>query len=194
MSKAKQPVSINGIEFDALIEENRTFEATVPEYSVENGFVISDSIILNAEKLDMTLFVTDTPVTWSRHAEQGRTEKVVSQLEALYYSKSVVTIVTTDRVFTNMAITAMSLRKTLEVGYAREIPISFQKIRVTSSRTTSIPDSYGKSGATGENAGSANTTTGTVAGSDGSDNTAESSGNRSSIIYGLADKVGMFEE
>lgn len=158
MAKAKQPVSINGIEFDALIDESRTLEATAPEYSVEDGFAISDAIILNAEKLDMTLFVTDTPVTWSSHAEQGRTEKVVSQLEALYYNKTPVTIVTTDRVFTNMAIVSMNLRKTIEVGYAREIPISFQKIRVTVSRTASIPASYGKSGATMTNVGTASTT------------------------------------
>ena len=36
MARAKQPVSINGIEFDALIDESRTLEATVPEYSVES--------------------------------------------------------------------------------------------------------------------------------------------------------------
>lgn len=61
MARAKQPVSINGIEFDALIDESRTLEATVPEYSVESGFSVSDAIILSPEKLDMTLFVTNTP-------------------------------------------------------------------------------------------------------------------------------------
>ena len=47
MARAKQPVSINGIEFDALIDESRTLEATVPEYSVESGFSVSDAIILS---------------------------------------------------------------------------------------------------------------------------------------------------
>lgn len=71
MSKAKQPVSVAGIEFDALISETRTYEATVPEYAVETGFVVSDDIILGSEKLDMTLYLTDTPVTWRSHAGQG---------------------------------------------------------------------------------------------------------------------------
>ena len=52
MGKATQPVSINGLEFDALIDESRTLEATVPEYSVESGFSVSDSVILNPEKVE----------------------------------------------------------------------------------------------------------------------------------------------
>ena len=63
MARAKQPVSVNGIEFDALISQTDTLEATVPEYTVEDGFVVSDAIILNPEKLDMVLYITDTPVT-----------------------------------------------------------------------------------------------------------------------------------
>ena len=47
MARAKQPVSVNGIEFDALIDQTDTLEATVPEYTVEDGFVVSDAIILN---------------------------------------------------------------------------------------------------------------------------------------------------
>lgn len=83
MAKATQPVSINGLEFDALISESRTLEATVPEYSVETGFSVSDSIILSPEKMEMTLFVTNTPVTWyQRHgASQNRMDSVVKQLE-----------------------------------------------------------------------------------------------------------------
>ena len=82
MARAKQPVSVNGIEFDALIDQTDTLEATVPEYTVEDGFVVSDAIILNPEKLDMTLYITDTPVTWySRHGSgQDRVESIVKQL------------------------------------------------------------------------------------------------------------------
>ena len=88
MGKATQPVSINGLEFDALIDESRTLEATVPEYSVESGFSVSDSVILNPEKLSMTLFVTNTPVTWyCRHgASPTRVDNVVKQLEELYFA------------------------------------------------------------------------------------------------------------
>ena len=124
MGKATQPVSINGLEFDALIDESRTLEATVPEYSVESGFSVSDSVILNPEKLSMTLFVTNTPVTWYRRhgASPTRVDNVVKQLEELYFAKEPVTIVTSDATYTSMAIESITISKSLEIGYARQIP------------------------------------------------------------------------
>ena len=205
MGKATQPVSINGLEFDALIDESRTLEATVPEYSVESGFSVSDSVILNPEKLSMTLFVTNTPVTWYRRhgASPTRVDNVVKQLEELYFAKEPVTIVTSDATYTSMAIESITISKSLEIGYARQIPISFKKIRVTTGKTTTIPDSYGKSGATAASAGTASTSTGSSGGgsgsgagsgggSSGAGGSSGSNGNsKSSILYNAASSIGL---
>ena len=205
MGKATQPVSINGLEFDALIDESRTLEATVPEYSVESGFSVSDSVILNPEKLSMTLFVTNTPVTWYRRhgASPTREDNVVKQLEELYFAKEPVTIVTSDATYTSMAIESITISKSLEIGYARQIPISFKKIRVTTAKTTTIPDSYGKSGATAASAGTASTSTGSSGGGSGSGSgsgggssgaggSSGSNGNsKSSILYNAASSIGL---
>lgn len=196
MAKAKQPVSINGIEFDALIDQDVGFTATVPEYPVENGFSVSDAILLSAETLTMTLYLTNTPVTWyQRHGnDPGRVERVVKQLEELYFSKTPVTVVTSDETFTNMGITALNIRKSVEVGYAREIPISFKKIRTTQATTTVIPASYGKAGATGAQAGSANTTNGSTAGDSSSGSGSGSSDNsKASILYSAAKGIGLIQ-
>ena len=205
MGKATQPVSINGLEFDALIDESRTLEATVPEYSVESGFSVSDSVILNPEKLSMTLFVTNTPVTWYRRhgASPTRVDNVVKQLEELYFAKEPVTIVTSDATYTSMAIESITISKSLEIGYARQIPISFKKIRVTTAKTTTIPDSYGKSGAPAASAGTASTSTGSSGGGSGSGSgsgggssgaggSSGSNGNsKSSILYNAASSIGL---
>ena len=205
MGKATQPVSINGLEFDALIDESRTLEATVPEYSVESGFSVSDSVILNPEKLSMTLFVTNTPVTWYRRhgASPTRVDNVVKQLEELYFAKEPVTIVTSDATYTSMAIESITISKSLEIGYARQIPISFKKIRVTTAKTPTIPDSYGKSGATAASAGTASTSTGSSGGGSGSGSgsgggssgaggSSGSNGNsKSSILYNAASSIGL---
>lgn len=205
MGKATQPVSINGLEFDALIDESRTLEATVPEYSVESGFSVSDSVILNPEKLSMTLFATNTPVTWYRRhgASPTRVDNVVKQLEELYFAKEPVTIVTSDATYTSMAIESITISKSLEIGYARQIPISFKKIRVTTAKTTTIPDSYGKSGATAASAGTASTSTGSSGGgsgsgtgsgggSSGAGGSSGSNGNsKSSILYNAASSIGL---
>lgn len=205
MGKATQPVSINGLEFDALIDESRTLEATVPEYSVESGFSVSDSVILSPEKLSMTLFVTNTPVTWYRRhgASPTRVDSVVKQLEELYFAKEPVTIVTSDATYTSMAIESLTISKSLETGYARQIPISFKKIRVTTAKTATIPDSYGKSGVTAASAGTASTSTGSSGGgsgsgtgsgggSSGAGGSSGSNGNsKSSILYNAASSIGL---
>ena len=205
MARAKQPVSVNGIEFDALISQTDTLEATVPEYTVEDGFVVSDAIILNPEKLDMVLYITDTPVTWYSHhgSGQDRVETIVKQLQELYFTAEPTTVVTSAKSYTNMAIESLSIAKSLEIGYAREVSISFKKIRVTSAKTTTIPDSYGKSGTTQASAGTASTSSGSSGGSSGSgsgsgggssgsgSNSGSSGGSKSSILYSAANSIGL---
>lgn len=191
MAKAKQPVSIDGIEFDALLDQSRDYEADVPEYPTEKGFSVSDTIVLKAETISMTLYVTDTPVTWKNRfgSGGGRVESVIKRLEQLYFSKKVFTVVTSDAVFDNMVLTSMSIAKSSDVGYAREIPISLKKIIVTESNTVTIPDSYGKSGTSGASAGSANTTTATNSSASNSSNSSEQKSG--SILYNAASSFGL---
>ena len=160
MARAKQPVSIGGITFDALIDEDQPFEADAPAYPVEDGFEVSDSIILKQRTLSMTLYLTNTPVTWRglHGANPARVQEVIERLKDLYFKKEPVTIITNDETFQNMAITSFTLTKSTDMGTSREIPISFRQIEVVNAKTTTIPDSYGKSGETGENVGAANTT------------------------------------
>lgn len=185
--RPKQPVSINGVEFDALIDQSTSYSAKVPEYPTEKGFNVTDTIILENDNLSMTLYVTDTPVTWKNRfgGGFGRVEQVVKQLESLFLSREPVTIITSDAVYNEMAITSYSISKSADVGYAREIPISFQKIIRTESKTVSIPDSYGKSGDTGASAGTANTTTAS------SDSNGKSSDKGGSILYNAGKSVGL---
>lgn len=103
-------------------------------------------------------------------------------------------MVTSDAVFDSMAITSISFSKSADVGYAREIPISLKKIIVTESSTTSIPDSYGKSGTTGASAGTANTTAGNSGGSGnggGGKSSNSESGKNGSILYNAANSLGI---
>jgi len=191
-------VSIDGIEFDALLDQSRDYEADVPEYPTEKGFSVSDTIVLKAETISMTLYVTDTPVTWKNRfgSGGGRVESVIKRLEQLYFAKKVFTVVTSDAVYDNMVLTSMSIAKSSDVGYAREIPISLKKIIVTESSTVTIPDSYGKSGTTGASAGSANTTNannGSASGN-GSNNGGSNSGSEQkggSILYNAASNFGL---
>lgn len=102
------------------------------------------------------------PLTWyGRHgAGQGRVEQVCKQLEELFYAAEPATIVTSECTYSSMAIKNLTFSKSLDAVYAIEIPIFFGKLRITQAATTSIPDSYGKSGTNNAQAGTANATSG----------------------------------
>lgn len=197
MARAKQPVSVDDIEFDALIDSEEGYEADVPEYPTEKGFSVSDTIVLKADTLNMTLYVTDTPVTWRERTGSGpgKTEGVVRRLKDLYFAKKILEVTTTDCVYSNMVITSMNIKKSVEVGYAREIPIAFKEIEVTETATAEIPASYGKSGKTAKAAGKASTTAASTAGSGSSGGSSasgsSSSSSRGSVLYNAASSFGL---
>ena len=204
MPRATQPVSINGIEFDALISQEQTLTAKAPEYTVEDGFPVSDNVSLDSEPLNMVLYLTNTPVTWyNRHGSSpSRVAQVEKQLKELYFAKEPVTVVTSDDVFTDMVITSVGFKKSRETGFDREIPIAFKKVRITKARTATIPESYGRGGATGASAGTANTSAGSSGSGSGSSGGGSGSGSGSggsnqngnrkgSILYGAASSMGL---
>ena len=192
-----QPVSVAGIEFPAMLDETQTFTSDIPEYPVETGFVISDNITLQPMELPLTLLLSDTPLTW-----RGRVRSMSeaeSMLKELYFSKTPFTVVTPSGTFESMGITSMQIKRSSENGYNKEVSLSLKQINVTATKTASIPDSYGKSGATGANAGTASTSAGSTStgggssgggsgGSGGSSSGKQSSG---SILYNVASSAGL---
>ena len=184
MARAKQPVSVADIEFDALIDSEEGYEADVPEYPTEKGFSVSDTIVLKADTLNMTLYVTDTPVTWRERTGSGpgKTEGVVRRLKDLYFAKKILEVTTTDCVYSNMVITSMNIKKSV-------------KIEVTETATAEIPASYGKSGKTAKAAGKASKTAASTAGSSSSGGSSasgsSSSSSRGSVLYNAASSFGL---
>ena len=113
----------------------------------------------------------------------------------MYFAKKILEVTTTDCVYSNMVITSMNIKKSVEVGYAREIPIAFKKIEVTETATAEIPASYGKSGKTAKAAGKASTTAASTAGSGSSGGSSasgsSSSSSRGSVLYNAASSFGL---
>lgn len=195
-----QPVSVAGIEFPAMLDETQTYTSDIPEYPVETGFVISDNITLQPMELPLTLLLSDTPLTW-----RGRVRSMSeaeSMLKELYFSRTPFTVVTPSGTFESMGITSMQIKRSSENGYNKEVSLSLKQINVTATKTAAIPDSYGKSGATGANAGTASTSAGSTStgggssggGSGGSGSSSgSSSGKQSSgsILYNVASSAGL---
>lgn len=165
----RQPVSIDGIEFDALIDSQEEYTATVPSYPVDSGASVSDNVSLDPMELTLTLYLTATPVTWSvRHGTgKDRLESVCNQLIEKYKERDFLEVVTMDKTYSNMVIKSIQFKKSEEIGIAREVPITLVQVTTTSSQAVDIPSKSGKSGATKKNTGKANTGSASVSGSAG---------------------------
>lgn len=201
--KILTPVSVAGIEFDALIEENKTLSASIPAYPVEDGFPISDTIILEPLCIQMTLYVSNTPVTWLyRHgSSKDRVRQICDRIEKLWLERQLVKIVTNDAIYTDMGLTSISFKKSREIGYAREISLSAQKIRVTEQKAVEIPSYLMKSGETQANAGAAsvsassaktagNGTLGSSSKGNSNNKSSDQAKKSQSILYGVASGMG----
>lgn len=73
-----QPVNIGGIECDALIHHELAMEAEIPDYPVEEGYSVQDTMILKPRTLSLTVIVTNTPITFRSHASPGRVQEVAA--------------------------------------------------------------------------------------------------------------------
>lgn len=206
----KKPVSVWGIEFDALIDETKTMTSTIPEYPVESGFSVSDTIINDPIQVQMTLFLSNTPVTWLyRHGSSSdRVKRVCEMIEQKWFEKKLTKIVTSDTTYTNMGLTSISIKKSSDIGYAREISISAKKVRQTKRKTVKIPKYVLKAGESMADAGKASASKSSAKSSSGaSSSSSTSSGGGSSksssgssnssnskksasILYGAANKMG----
>lgn len=174
-----QPVSIGGIEFDALISSEESYNAEVPIYPVDSGFSVSDNVAIEALEITLVLVLSSTPVTWlaSHGSGEERIRTVCDQLLEEYKEREPLTLVTRDKTFENMVIKSISISKSDEALLSREVQVTLSQITVTSSAEAEVPAKLAKSGTTKSNAGSASTTrgSGSSSGSSGSSGSRRSS-------------------
>lgn len=191
---------VAGIEFDALIEDSEEYSATTPNYPVDSGYSVTDNIAMDPIKLKLTLYVTATPVTFlsSHGSGRQRVESICDRLIAVFEKRELVNVTTPRKSYSNMAISSISIRTTAQAGYAREIPIEFTQVTVTSAKTVTVPEEYARSGTSMEASGNATTTTvgdtSTTASERQNGNTSQKSQSSSSagstMLYSLASGLG----
>ena len=195
-----EPTIVAGIEFDALIDKSEDYSATVPQYPVDSGYSVSDNVALEPLSLKLTLYVTATPVTWLNKHGTGmqRVENICNQLLNVYKARSMISITTPSKSYSNMIIKSIRIQDTTTQGYAKEIPVEFVQVTDTSAKTVTVPAEYERAGSTMESAGAASTTkasnTATTAadrqnGSASSD-TVSASQNGSTLLYDRANGLG----
>lgn len=187
MKKPKNPVSVGGVKFDVLMNESIERSAEVPQYPVEDGYSVSDSILLSPLTISITALISNMPVSW-QHKFQGQTHRTkteVNKLIELYEKKTLVTYYNRKKAYSNMAITSLSVPRTEEMTECVEISLTLQEVIVTKPKVVDIDESYMRSGTTGTYAGTASTTSST----DDQSTSEQESTEKCSILYGLGSAV-----
>lgn len=181
MKKLKTPVTVGNVKFDVLMNESIERSAEVPQYPVEDGYEVSDAILISPLTISITALISNMPVTWKNtfKGQSHRTKTEVNKLIKLYEKKTPVSYYNRQKRYKNMAITSLSIPKTEEMTECVEISLTLQEVKVTKPKVVDIDASYMRSGTTGTYAGTAATTT-----TDENDST-----EKSSALYGLGSAV-----
>lgn len=200
--KATRPTSIGGIEFDALISSNETMSADVPDYPVEEGYSVTDTIVTKPKELSMTLYLSDNPVTWYNRlgSGPGRVQMVEEQLRNLFAERKLLTVLTSTDKYQNMCLTSVGIEKTKENGSSRGISISMKQVSITGSQTAGVPDTYGLGGASMDSAGTAGTSAASPGAGEGQSSSGDGKGSggnsqskrKASLLYNAASSMGIF--
>lgn len=138
------PVSVGGVQFDALLDIIEKYDANVPTLKTDRGYDNSDDIIPNLMKVDMKLFVTPTPVTWKNIPSHfGRNPKeVVDALKELMNERKPVFVTTVKKNYSNMMIQKVTVNKTADIGYALEVDISLVQLTRAPYSHYAMPGNY----------------------------------------------------
>lgn len=159
--------TIGFLEVDCVDQETHEWSRDVTTNPVENGPPIADHIIIQPDKITIAAFVSNAPIlgfldgvsnllTDGLTAED-RTQKAFSTLEQLAKSKSLVTIYTRYKQYTNMVITNISIPRRPDDGDAINFTIEAIRVNLVSTSKTTLPESAGMY-KTGPNAGKSNAT------------------------------------
>ena len=197
--KAMRPASLDGILFDALLSQDEQYSAQVPDYPVESGYNVHDSVLPESLTIKTTLYLSNTPVTWKSRIGRSNTrvQFVEEHLREIFWNREPVTYEVSDKRWTKMCITSLTISKTEEDGYARKIPIELKQVEVTATKTGVVPESYVRGGKTEASGGTASTRASTgVSGGTSKSSTAEQkteSKKKASILYSAGKGLGLIK-
>ena len=137
---AKQPASLGGFEFDAIIKRSETMTSDVPEYATEEGYSITDNICLKPRELEIEAIITNSPVTWAEQhaASSSRVETMIEELRQLWLKKTPVQFTAAGDSYENMCITSITAPRTVEDGSSTRLTIKLKQASINSTDMANI--------------------------------------------------------
>ena len=125
------------ITFDILVNERHAFNNDVSVHDIENGSELTDHIRNQLEQGSFTGLITNFSVK-TGFIRTNRGQDAFDLIYELWQKKTLVTITTVMKTYTNMAITSIGIARSEGTGDAIVLDISFRKVNQVRLRTTVI--------------------------------------------------------
>ena len=125
--------------FDATLNESADDEWDVTQFPVETGLDITDHIQAKPCKMTLEGILTDTPLDDPLSMPVGRSKRAYEALVALARRKQSLVVVCGFRLFQNMVITAISLKRAPGDGDSLSPSVTLQEVRYVTSMSVPIP-------------------------------------------------------
>lgn len=142
---------------DTVDDEVHDWANDVSNYPVEGETDISDNIKQRPDRLSVTCFVSNTPISGlidnvTNFADRflngrKRTADVYNQLMALRKLRIPVTVTTRYRVYENVGIENVTIRRAPDDGDALIFDVAFKEMNIVSTQMGKVPEGIGKPGA-----------------------------------------------
>ena len=127
-SSTRRQGRIGAIALDATISETHSATSQVTTQPVEEGANISDHIINDPLEVEITGFITNSPVLTSSTNFRDAAQAAFDELFFIREQKQLVVVVTYYKVYDNMAITSINIPRTLRVGQAINFTIRMRSV------------------------------------------------------------------
>jgi hypothetical protein len=136
------PSQIGVLTLDVTVEESHDFSADVTEFPIEGGAVITDHVRLRPRQLNITGFVTDTPlVSVGLSLGRSRAASAFFTLETMWQMRIPFVVVSQLRIYRSMVIEKLSVPKARE--QALRFSCTMKQIQIVYAQTTMVPEMTG---------------------------------------------------
>ena len=126
---------VGSLEIEATLSEQHNMTATVSKFPVEGGSIVSDHIVNDPEKVTLECFISNTPIG----QDPGNfSQDAFDQLKKLWEARELLDIVTQYKVYTDMAITDISVPLNNKTGQAIQFTIDLLKIKKVAATTVTV--------------------------------------------------------
>jgi hypothetical protein len=137
------------VQFDCILSETHSGDATVSDHPVEEGSDITDHIRALPEELELNGLVSDTPISL-KYPEKSpvstdlaptlkRVDAAYAALQDAKNKGEPVDVITSLRKYSNMAITAFSVTKDAANGNVLNCTLSLRQIIIAKTQTVKLP-------------------------------------------------------